>query len=105
MNRLIKRAFYNALATVAYITIVVTLMTQVERFFSDKEDNFLMPVAFLLLFVTSAAITSGLVLGKPVLMYMDGNKKEAIQLFLYTLGWMAVGVILMFILALSISPI
>ncbi|PIQ74097.1 MAG: hypothetical protein COV85_03975 [Candidatus Portnoybacteria bacterium CG11_big_fil_rev_8_21_14_0_20_44_10] len=47
--------------------------------------SFWMPVALLLLFVLSAAITSLLVLGKPVILYLNDSKKEAFKLLIYTL--------------------
>ncbi len=47
------------------------------------------PFIFLLLFVLSAAIVGSLVFGRPTLMYLEGNKKEAIATFLYTLLWLA----------------
>jgi len=64
-----------------------------EKFFG-KADNFLMPVAMLLLFVLSTAITGALVLGKPILLYLDNKKEDALKLFGWTLGWLAVMVIL-----------
>lgn len=39
----------------------------------------------LLLFVFSAALTSMLIFGRPVLWYLDGKKKEAISLLTHTL--------------------
>ena len=53
-------------------------------------DNFLGPVAFLLLFVLSAAITGALILGRPVVLYLENRKLEAVKLFLYTVGWLFV---------------
>ena len=64
-----------------------------EKFFG-KADNFLMPVAMLLLFVLSAAITGALVLGKPILLYLDNKKEDALKLFGWTLGWLAIIVII-----------
>ena len=39
---------------------------------------------FLMLFVFSALLTGYLVLGKPIMMYVDGQKKEAVRLLFYT---------------------
>lgn len=101
MNKLIKRSLLDALATGAYVTAVATLIRNGERIFG-KMDNILGPIAFLLLFVISAAITGSLVLGKPVLMYLDGQKKEAIRLFLYTIGWLAIETVVLLIVALNL---
>ena len=48
------------------------------------------PVLFLMLFVLSAGVTGALVLGRPVLKYLDGDRKGAIYLFCATLGWLFV---------------
>ncbi len=55
------------------------------------------PIAFLTLFVLSAAVTGGLVLGKPLLMYVNNQKSEAIKLFIYTLCWLALAVVILVI--------
>lgn len=101
MNKLIQRGFLNALGTGVYVTAVVTIMQNGEKMFGQI-NNMFAPIAFLLLFVTSAAITGGLVLGKPMLMYLDGAKREAIRLFLYTIGWLALGIIILLIVALNL---
>jgi len=55
-------------------------------------EEFWGPVAFLLLFVLSAAVVGALVLGKPALLYLDGEKKEALRTFFYTLGFLLLAV-------------
>jgi len=50
-----------------------------------KEDTIFVMISILLLFVCSAAITGFLVLGKPIMLYIDGKKKEAIRLLSYTI--------------------
>jgi hypothetical protein len=91
MNNLATRSFLNALGTVAYITVVTQIIHHTEQFFSDVNQT-LAPIAFLMLFVVSAAITGGLVLGKPALMYFNNQKMEAVKMFVYTIGWLALGV-------------
>ena len=88
MNPLVKRSFLDALATAVYVLMVVALMQNAERLFGPDE-NFLAPVSFLMLFILSATITGGLILGKPILMFLGGSKAEAVKLFLYTVGWLA----------------
>lgn len=60
-----------------------------ERLFGNGK-NILIPIGMLLLFVFSATITGTLVLGRPVLLYIDGAKSEALKFFSYTLGWIFV---------------
>lgn len=102
MNKLIKRSMINALGTAAYVATLVTLILNGEKMFGTI-DNILGPIAFLLVFVISASITGGLVLGKPILMFLDGQKKEAVQLFMYTVGWLALIAIILLIIALSLT--
>jgi hypothetical protein len=88
MNNLIQRSFLNALGTVAYISLLVTGALNGEKLFGTINMPFA-PMIFLTVFVLSASVTGGLVLGKPVLMYINGQKSEAIKLFIYTLCWLA----------------
>lgn len=74
----------------AYVSVVVWLMSNGERFLGNKPDNFLMPVSMLTLFVISALITSLLVLGKPIHMYLNGLKKESLILLFSTIAWLVV---------------
>jgi hypothetical protein len=91
MNKLILRSFINALGTIAYVSAVSTVMSRLEKVF-NQNDTVLAPIAFLTLFVLSAAVAGGLVLGKPILMYLDNQKKEAVRLFVCTIGWLALAV-------------
>ncbi len=47
-------------------------------------NTLLGPVIFLLLFVVSATVVGLLVLGKPIILYWEGYKKEGIKLLIYT---------------------
>lgn len=84
---LIKISLLNSIGVLVYVSLVAFIMQNGEKIFG-KMQNFLGPIAFLLLFVVSAAITASLVLGKPILFYLDGKKQEAIKLFCFTIGWM-----------------
>ncbi len=94
-KKLAKQSFLNALGTVAYIILIALVMSGLEKFISNEPDGFFAPVLFLTLFVLSAAITAGLVLGKPVMMFLAGERKEAVTLFVYTLGWLLVAVMIL----------
>jgi len=48
----------------------------------------------LLLFVLSATIVGLLVLGRPVWLYFNSQKQEALKMFFYTLSWLALFTIL-----------
>jgi hypothetical protein len=102
MNKLVQRSFMNALGTVAYVTAVALTMSNGERLFNNINQT-IGPIAFLTLFVLSAAITGSLVLGKPVLMYLNNQKNEAIRLFLYTLCWLAAAIVILLFLAITLA--
>lgn len=88
-KKLIQTAFLCALGEVAYISLVATGMFIVGKLFGDKPDpEIIAPIAFLLLFVISAAVSGALILGKPVMLYLDGQKPAALKLFGFTLGWL-----------------
>ena len=101
MKKIIKRAFIDSFGTTAYIILVVLFIFSLQSLFSEKEDIIIIPVAMLLLFVSSAAITGFLVFGKPVMLYVDGKRKEAISLLAYTLGILLLMTILFFILLMG----
>ena len=55
-----------------------------------KNNNVATVMAFLMLFVFSATVVGGLVLAKPVMLYLDGQKKEAVKMLLCTVGWLLI---------------
>ncbi len=89
-NNLIARAFLNALGVVAYVVSLVWFMTSLEKWFESKPETWLMPAFFLILFVISASVTSSLVLLKPIMLYVEGEKRSAVHLFLYTLLFLVI---------------
>ncbi len=98
-NYLVRRAIVDALGTAAYVFVISQIMTRGEQLFGKIENNLLGPMVFLLMFVFSALITGYLVLGKPIMMYLDGQKKEAIRLLFYTGAFlfvlMVIGIIIL----------
>lgn len=84
----IKLAGLHALGTAFYVVLVALFFFYAPRFLGGPgtKDTVFAPIAMLLLFVFSAAFTGSLVLGRPVLWYLDGKKKEAVMLFASTLG-------------------
>lgn len=93
LSKNLHSAFLQALGVFVYVTLVALIMYHAEQVFGQAR-GFIAPVAFLMLFVFSAAVVGTLVLGKPVVMYLDGHKREALQLFGYTLLWLFVFTVL-----------
>lgn len=87
MRPIIKTAFFHALALALYIALVAFSIFFIgSTRVGQHEATALVPIFMLMLFVFSAALTSSLMFGRPLLWYLDGKKKEALQLFGYTLG-------------------
>jgi hypothetical protein len=92
----IKHAFYNSILAVGYVAFIATMLTNVGKIVGQGDKSPLGGVAFLLTFVISAAIMGAIVLGRPILWYLDGAKKEAITLFFYTLGFLVAELMVVF---------
>jgi hypothetical protein len=82
-----KKAFINSFLTSLYIVAIGLFFYYGSLIKIGRVNTFLAPITMLFLFVFSAAITSFLLVGKPMQMYIDGKKKEALSLITYTLGF------------------
>lgn len=87
MKKICKQSFIYSLAAAAYIALVAIFMANAEKFLG-KNDTALSALAFLLLFSLSALIVGALLVGKPLMIYLDGKKKEAVWALLANAGWM-----------------
>jgi len=87
----------HAALTLVYVAIVGLIMMNGDRLFGQM-NNVIGPVGFLLLFTLSALIVGSLVLGKPVLLYLDGKKKEGLTLFFTTAGFLTIFTLVAFII-------
>ena len=96
---ILKYACINALLTALYIGLISSFLFYVPKYFEleGKPDTVFAPIMMLMLFVFSAAITATLVLGRPILWFLDGKKKEGISLLFYTLAAFFVILILVFL--------
>jgi len=103
MKKVLKHAIMNALGTFVYVVAVVSVIWTLGQSFEGKE-SIINPILMLMLFVFSAALTGSLVFGRPILWYIDGRKKEALYLLVYTLGILLIIILLVFFfLVLRIS--
>ena len=98
-----KYALANGLLTALYVVFVGLFISNAGTIFGHGPDNALIPMAMLLLFIFSALVCGGLVLGRPILWYMDGKKKEALTLLAYTTLVIFVVMVLMFLVLFIIS--
>jgi hypothetical protein len=79
-----KKPLYNALAAFLYIVAIVLLMNWAGN--NDiLETSLFMPIMMLSLFTLSAAVMAYLFLYQPLMLYLEGKKEDAVNLFIKTL--------------------
>ena len=100
-NKIVLSSLLHSLITVIYIFGVACLMNSGEKLFGQI-DSILGVVAFLLLFTLSVAIVGLLILGKPVKLYLDKDKKEALKFLFWTLAWLILIAIIIFVVLILI---
>lgn len=83
-----KNPLLNAFSAAVYIALVATIMNYAHQV-DVPEQGILIPMAVLSLFVLSAAIMGYIFFYQPAQMYLDGDKKGAVDLFLKTLAFFA----------------
>jgi hypothetical protein len=91
-----RNPLINAISASIYISIVVSIMTYGEKIVPNAA-GIIVPMAFLSLFVLSAALMGYIFFYKPMQMYFDGNKKEALSLFIKTVTFFALITIILFL--------
>ena len=102
-SRTLLHSFGHAIAVLVYISLVVTLITNLEKYFANTPDTFMAPIAMLLLLVLSVAVMAILVFGRPVYLFLNNAKHEAFYFLGYTLGWMLLFVIIAFVIIFLIT--
>ena len=81
-----KLAYYAAIQSLGvfiYTSGVAWFFFNGNKLFGEN-NSFWQPLSMLLLLVVSAAITGSLVFGKTIFLYLEGLKKEAVKLLIYT---------------------
>jgi hypothetical protein len=86
-SRLACRALANSTGVVAYVVAVSWLLMNGDEFFGNgsRGVEIFGLALFLTLLVLSVAIVGSLIFGKPILLYLDGKKREGIKLLIWTL--------------------
>ncbi len=94
-SKLALYSLVHSIGVLGYIYLVALVMKNGDKIFG-KVNDIVSIMGFLMLFVLSAAIVGGLVLGKPIMLYLDKDRKEAVKLFIMTLGWLLILLIVVF---------
>jgi len=85
-----KNPILNALAAIVYIVLIATIMFYGTRNIPGPDNSPLAPIVALSVFTLSAAVMGYLILLSPLRLYLDGKKKEGVNLFVQTIAAFAV---------------
>ena len=96
-----KNPIINALSASVYIILGVTVMTFVSKTLRNKPDTFFAPIVFLSLLTLSVAVMAYLFFYQPLVLFIEGKKKDAVNFFVKTVGIFAVITAAALILLLS----
>jgi len=80
-----KNPLYNALAALGYIVLIVSGITYMPAI-QTNVNEFIMPIVMLSLLTLSVAVMAYIFGYQPFVLFLDGKKKEAVSLFLKTVG-------------------
>src|SRR4030065_971804 len=96
-----KIPIINALSASAYIFLVVSVMTFVTQSLKNKPDTFFAPITVLFVLTLSVTVMAYLFFYQPLQLFIEGKKKEAVNLFVKTVGIFAVITAVVLILLFS----
>ncbi len=88
-----KNPYINAGAAAAYIAGLTAFMSLFAA--PDTPDSLLAPVLALSLFTLSAAVMGYLFVYQPLLLILDGKRQEGARLFLHTIGFFALVIVVL----------
>lgn len=96
-----KNPVVNALSASVYIILVVSVMTVVTQPLKNKPDTFFAPITVLFVFTLSAAVMVVLFFYQPLMLFIEGKKKDAVNLFVKTVGIFAAFTAIVLVLLFS----
>jgi len=81
-----KNPIVNALSAAGYIVLVVSIMTWITAPLKNKPDTLFAPITVLFVLTLSVAVMAFLFFYQPLQLFIEGKKKEAVNLFVKTVG-------------------
>jgi hypothetical protein len=99
-EKIVTHSLLHALMATGYVMLVSFIMQHADRLLGP-DKTILAPVSVLMLFTLSAAVMASLVFGRPLMLYLDGKKKDAVKMAGGTIGFLAL--ITLLIIAFSIA--
>lgn len=95
-----KNPFVNAFVAILYIIVIASVMFYgIEH--TGPVKSVIAPIVVVSLFTLSAAVMGYLFLYQPLRLYLDGKKKDAVNLFLQTVAVFAGITVLILVLFFS----
>lgn len=85
-----RNPIINALGAASYIAIIVSVINFISQTQRNKPDTVFAPVVFLSLLTLSVTVMAYLFFYQPLQLFIDGKKKEAVNLFIRTVGVFAI---------------
>lgn len=83
-STLLRWSTLNALGVLIYVILLASFFSRANQWFGETDREIFTPAAAIMLFIFSALLTGGLVLTKPLMLYIDGQKKDGLKLLLFT---------------------
>ena len=96
-----KNPLINASSASVYIILSVSIMTFVTQPLRNKPDTFLAPITVLFVLTLSVAVMAYLFFYQPLQFFIEGKKKEAVNLFIKTVAIFAVMTVVVLTLLFS----
>lgn len=85
-KKIVGHAILNACLTAVYIALAASFLFYAPAYFSGSPNTGFASVLTLSVFIFSAVVMALLVVGRPILWYLDNRKSEALLLLGYTLA-------------------
>ncbi len=98
---MVKNPFINAICASVYIVLVVSVMTFITQPLKNKPDTFFAPITVLFVLTLSVAVMAYLFFYQPLMLFIEGKKKEAVNFFVKTVGIFAIITIIVLLLLFS----
>ena len=87
INKILVYSFLCSVGTVLYTSAVAYILINLQNFLG-RSPNIGGMAALLILYIISALVTGGLVLGGPAHLYFEKKRKEALQFLGLNLSWL-----------------
>src|SRR5258708_3113376 len=85
-----KNPIINALCTSDYIYLVVTFLKFLQDLLIIRSDTFFVPITPLFVVTLSVTVMAFMFFYQPLQLFIEGKKKQALNLFIRTVGIFAV---------------